>query len=112
MTKNQRVALIVMLGGMAIILHVLFFEWSTEWDPTGGSYIFNSLTCVRIESGCLRIWYDNGTFQNGLISVLIGIILPILMICGAVYMYLGIAPAHQTVATSEMNTEKREKSEH
>ena len=93
MTQNQRIALIVMLSGMAFVLHALFFEWATAWDPPGASYIFSSLTCDGIESGCLRIWYDSATFQNSLLSVLLGIVLPLAMLCGAGYMWLGTDPS-------------------
>jgi len=92
MTQNQRIALVAMLAGMAFVLHALFFEWATDWDPPGASYIFSSLTCEFIESGCLRIWYDSATFQNFLLSVLLGIVLPLVMLCGAGYVWLGANP--------------------
>jgi len=93
MTKNQRFALIAMLIGMSFALHVLLFEWTTAWDPPGVHHIFSAFSCEFLEPDCLRIYYD-ATFEGPLLSVFLGIVLPLVMLCGATYMGLGKESSH------------------
>ena len=90
MTHKQRIALVAMLTGMAFVLHSLFFEWATDWGPPGANGLFSSLMCDSIDSGCLRIWYDSSAgYISSFLYTLLGIVLPLVMLCGAGYLWLG-----------------------
>lgn len=98
MIQAQRIALVIMLIIVGCVLHILFFKWSMEYEPEGAKYIFSSLGCSHSEPDCLRIWYQNETLQNTLFSILAGILLPLLMICGAMYLYIGTSHFHELSA--------------
>ena len=113
MTQNQRIALVTTLTGMALVLNALFFEWTTlDPDFHGNFYgrIFNSLACDSDSRDCLRIWYDSEMSQNSLLSVLFGIVLPLLMLSGAGYMWLGADPSKKLAADQPAN-ERDDKAE-
>ena len=110
MNRNQRIALLAMISGMAFVLHSLFFEWST--DSQSWSHVFSSLLCDEHERNCLRIWYDIHTFQHSMLSILLGIVLPLLMLCGACYLWLGIEPSDpKNSITAQLAKEESDKSQ-
>ncbi len=102
---SQRISLITMLWGIAVMLHSLFFEWSTDWAPSEAGYLFSPLLCRLVEPGCLRLWYDSATFQNPLLSVVMGILLPLVLLCGAIYLWLGSRPFQRTAGASAKETQ-------
>lgn len=105
MTQHQRIALISMLAGMGFVLHALFFEWSTDWGPIGTGSLFTPLLCDSGDYDCWRIWYDITATQNPLLSIIIGIVCPLVMLCSAIFMALGIYIT-KSESIAELDTKK------
>ena len=80
-----------MIAGMACVLHVLFFEWTADLNSPNASAIFSNLFCERYERDCFRIFYDSATHTSSLLSVLIGLVVPLILMGVAGFMWLGVS---------------------
>lgn len=91
MTRIQRYGAICILLAFAVVLHTIFFDWSTKWEASlsgEGPFVFLRLSCESIEEGCLRIWYDRDVGRNFISAIVAGIVAPLALAFLAAFLAL------------------------